>query len=131
MPNDTPAKEKTGLPPEWEEWCQRGSHSVGHRRRAVQRCMNEKKEVRGYYSDLLLDPTLPPTHSLYPSAEHTTFPKQNSEMVVESRIVNDMKSHLSEAEFWQAIEHLFVVGVAQKKIPELRQRHDSWSPARH
>ena len=93
------------------------------------RCINERKEVRGYYSDLLLDPNLPPTHSLYPSAEHTTFPKMDGEMVVESRIVNDMKSHLSDAEFWHAIEHLFLVGVAKKKIAKPGKRRDTWSPA--
>jgi hypothetical protein len=52
-------------------------------------------------------------------------------MVVETRIVNDMKSHLSDAEFWHAIEHLYFVGVAGKKIAEPCQRRDGWLPARH
>ena len=68
--------------------------------------MNAKGEVRGYYSDLLLDPELPDTHALYPSIEHITFPKQHGEIVVETRVVNDMKCILSEEEFWHAIEHL-------------------------
>ncbi len=131
MPSEPLTKEKANLPPAWEKWCNRGRYSVGHRRRAVLRCMNEKKEVRGYYSDLLLDPTLPATHSLYPSAEHIAFPKSDGEMVVETRIVNDIKSHLSEEEFWRAIEHLYVVGVARKKIPNSCQRRDSWVPERH
>ena len=54
----------------WEIWCNRGRPSVGHRRRAVTKCMNARGEVRGYYSNLILDPTLPPTHSLYPSIDH-------------------------------------------------------------
>ncbi len=95
------------------------------------KCMNAKGEVRGYYSDLVLDATLPPTHSLYPSIDHVTFPKQHGAIVVETRIVNDMKSHLSEKEFWHAIEHLFIVGAAQKKIPLLAARRDSWTPGRH
>jgi len=131
MPSDPFTKRAADLPYQWEAWCRRGRQSVGHRRRAVLRCMNGRKEVRGYYSDLVLDPTLSPTHSLYPSAEHRTFPKEDGEMVVESRIVNDMKSHLSESEFWHAIEHLFVVGIAQKKISEPYQRRDSWLPVRH
>lgn len=93
--------------------------------------MNENGEVRGHYSDLLLDPDLPPTHALYPSIEHVTFPKQHAETVVETRIVNDMKSILSEGEFWHAIEHLFVVGVDQKKIKSPIKRRDVWAPARH
>src|SRR5439155_13529967 len=99
-------KFETPLPAAWEAWCHRGRPSVGLRRSAVRRCMNAKGEVRGYYSDLLLDPELPDTHALYPSIEHITFPKQHGEIVVETRVVNDMKCILSEEEFWHAIEHL-------------------------
>jgi len=126
--NETHPKQ---LPEEWESWCHRGRSSVGHKRRAVMKCMNAQGEVRGYYSNLILDPTLPPTHSLYPSIDHVTFPKQHGAIVVETRIVNDMKGHLSEEEFWHAIEHLFVVGTAQKKIPPSAARRDSWTPRRH
>ncbi|KKR70480.1 MAG: Proline-tRNA ligase, partial [Candidatus Woesebacteria bacterium GW2011_GWA2_40_7b] len=75
-------------------------------------------KIRGYYSDLELDPTAMPSSSLYPSAEHTTYPKKDSQMVVEARIINDMKSHLSEEEFWYAVEHLYAVGREKGKIKE-------------
>jgi hypothetical protein len=123
--------ESKSLSEAWEIWCRRGRSSVGHKRRAVLKCMNAQGEIRGFYSNLILDPTLPPTHSLYPSIDHVTFPKRHGEIVVETRIVNDMKSHLSEEEFWHAIEHLFVVGTAQKKIPSSAARRDSWAPGRH
>jgi len=125
-----PTNDNEPLPAAWEAWCKRGRPSAGHRRRAVRQLL-KNGEVRGYYSDLLLDPTLPDTHPLYPSVEHTSYPKQPAEIVVETRIVNDMKSILSEKEFWHVIEHLFVVGTAQKKIMEPCQRRDAWSPARH
>ena len=115
----------------WEIWCHRGRLSVGNRRRAVLRCMDDNGDVRGYHSDLLLDPTLPPTHSLYPSIEHLTFPKLDSEVVVETRIVNDMKSHLSETDFWQMIEHLYVVGRTRDRIPASAARRDSWTLGRN
>ena len=67
------------------------------------KCMDPQGKVRGYYSGLLLDPTL----------------------------VNDMKCHLSEDEFWGAVEHLGAVGLAHGKItPPLRQRK-KWTVARH
>ena len=132
MPTKPFTKEQANLPPEWEKWAKRGKPSPTHRRRAVLKCMNpETKEVRGWYSALPLNPNLPPTHSLYPSVEHTTHPKDHSEIVLESRIVNDMKSHLSGKEFWHAIEHLCRVGIDKGKIPQTPQRRDDWSPARH
>jgi hypothetical protein len=127
----TNLEEKKQLSDAWEVWCRRGSPSVRRRRCAALRCMNERGEIRGYYSDLVLDPTLPETHALYPSIEHTTFPKQHDEIVVETRVVNDMKGILSEEEFWHAIEHLFTVGAAQKKIPSAATRRDTLSPVRH
>ena len=70
---------------------------------------------------------------MYPSLEHLVDPKNHAEVAVEARIVNDMKSHLSEVEFWKVIEHLFIVGVEKKKItaPFGKRLSKSWSPARH
>lgn len=89
--------------------------------------------VRGFYSDLPLDPTLPPTHSLYPSHDHITYPRRDQEMVVEARVINDMKVHLGDAEFWRVIEHLYAVGVEKDKIPAgvARRLDAGWSPERH
>ena len=70
---------------------------------------------------------------MYPSFEHLVDPTNHQEAVVEARIFNDMKSHLSEAEFWQAIEHLFIVGVQKGKIkpPFGKRLPKGWSPAKH
>ena len=60
-------------------------------------------------------------------------PKNHAEAVVEARIINDMKSHLSETEFWKVIEHLFIIGVEKKKIapPYGKRLPKGWSPLRH
>lgn len=89
--------------------------------------------VRGYFSDIPMKPGLAPTHSMYPSLEHLSDPTNHDDTVVEARIFNDMKSHLSEDEFWLAIEHLFAVGVAKDKIkaPFGKRLPKNWSPAKH
>lgn len=68
-----------------------------------------------------------------PSFEHLVHPTNHAEAVVEARIINDMKSHLSENEFWLVIEHLFSVGLAKEKIkpPFGKRLSKGWSPARH
>jgi len=70
---------------------------------------------------------------MYPSLEHLAGPKNHAETVVEARIINDMKSHLSEEEFWRVIEHLFIVGFNKGKIvaPFGKRLPKGWSPARH
>jgi len=121
-------KEKANLPPEWEEWCKRGRYSIGNKRRAVLRCLNNGI-VKGYLSDLELNPKLDPGDSLYPSAEHLVPKGHDCEMVVEARIINDMKSHLNEVEFWQIIEHLAVVGIVKQKISNSKfERQDNFRP---
>jgi len=117
----------------WLEFCRRGHISQGNQRRSVESCLGADGTVRGHYSDLPLDPTLLPTHSMYPSHDHTTVPRDDREMVVDARVINDMKSHLSEAEFWLVVEHLFAVGVAKGCIPSgaPRRLSDTWSPVRH
>lgn len=70
---------------------------------------------------------------MYPSFEHLVDPRNHAEAVVEARIINDMKSHLSENEFWQMIEHLFVVGLEKGKIkpPFGKRLPKGWSPGKH
>jgi hypothetical protein len=116
----------------WEAFCNRGRYSVGHQRRSVRRCLGLHGMVRGWYSNLPLDPTIPCTRSMYPSHDHTTHPRDDREMVVDARIINDMKSHLSEAEFWLLIEHLYVVGREKGNIPPglPRRLADDWSSLR-
>ena len=70
---------------------------------------------------------------MYPSLEHLSGPKNHAETVVEARIFNDMKSHLSESEFWLVIEHFFIVGVGKGRIvaPFGKRLPKRWSPQRH
>ena len=70
---------------------------------------------------------------MYPSFEHLVDRDKHDDAVVEARIFNDMKSHLSESEFWLVIEHLFAVGLAKGKIkpPFGKRLPKRWSPARH
>lgn len=117
----------------WDDFCHRGSYSVTNQRRSVARCLGVDGIVRGWYSDLPLDPTIPVTRSMYPSHDHTTHPKNDQHMVVDARVVNDMKSHLDESEFWLLVEHLYAVGLAKGKIPQGAPQRlaDNWSSIRH
>jgi hypothetical protein len=115
---------------EWGKWCHRGRYSVGDKRRAILKSVRNR-EVMGYYSDFLLDPTLPVTHSLYPSVDHIRSRDDDSNTVVETRIINDMKSHLEENEFWQAIGHLHAVGIEKGTLPRNSKRRDSWRPKKN
>jgi len=121
------------VPTTWEKWCASGKHGKGARKKnAVLRCLNSG-HVRGCFSDIVLRPDLEVTHSMYPSLEHLAGPTNHSETVVEPRIINDMKSHLSEAEFWQVVEHLFAVGIEKRKImaPFGKRLKKGWAPERH
>lgn len=121
------------IPTPWKKWCTTGKNGRGARKKnAVLKCLTSG-HVRGYFSDLVLRPDLATTDSMYPSLEHLIDPKNHAEAVVEARIINDMKSHLSEAEFWKVIEHLFIIGVEKKKIvpPYGKRLPKGWSPARH
>ena len=120
------------IPTTWESWCKRGIHSGGRKKNAVLRSL-KSGSVRGYFSDFVLNPDLDPSNSMYPSVEHLVAPDNHDETVVEARIINDMKSHLSEDEFWQVIEHLFAVGIEKGKItPPLGKRLPrKWAPRNH
>jgi len=121
------------IPATWEKWCATGRHGKGARKKnAIQKCLYSG-HVRGYFSDIVLRPDLEDTHSMYPSLEHLAGPKNHTETVVEARIINDMKSHLSEEEFWRVIEHLFIVGIDKGKIraPFGKRLPKGWSPVRH
>jgi hypothetical protein len=121
------------IPVTWEKWCKTGKHGRGARKKnAVVKCLRSG-HVRGYFSDLVLRPDLADTDSMYPSLEHLVDPKNHTDTVVEARIINDMKSHLDEAEFWQVIEHLFIVGIEKEKIapPFGKRLPKGWSPKRH
>src|SRR3989442_524426 len=124
---------KQEIPATWEKWCMTGKHGRGARKKnAVLRCL-KSGHVRGYFSDILLRPDIDFTDSMYPSLDHLKDPRNHDEVVVEARIINDMKSHLGEGEFWQVIEHLFVVGVEKRKIkpPFGKRLPRAWSPKRH
>ena len=120
------------IPATWEKWCTTGKHAGARKRNAVLKCL-KSGHVRGHFSDIVLRPDLETTHSMYPSVEHLDGPKNHDATAVETRIFNDMKSHLSEKEFWIVIEHLFVVGLEKGKIraPFGKRLPKGWSPARH
>lgn len=89
--------------------------------------------VRGRYSDFLLDPTLSEKSALYPSHDHTSGRDDDSHMVVDARFINDMKSLLSEDEFWRVIEHLYSVGMEKGKVRRDKPQRlpSGWSPKRN
>ncbi len=118
------------IPAEWKGWCKTGRHKGPCKRNAIVRCL-KNGVVRGYFSGFPLDPKCLSTDSMYPSVEHLAG-RKNPDVVVETRIVNDMKSHLSEKEFWQLIGHLFLVGSAGGKVvpPAGKRLPGKWRPQR-
>ena len=121
------------IPTSWEKWCASGNHGRGDRKKNAVLKSLKNGQVCGYFSDIPLRPSLNSSHSMSPSFEHLVDPTNHSQAVVEARIVNQMKSHLSESEFWQMIEHLFAVGLDKGKIkpPFGKRLPKGWSPARH
>lgn len=95
--------------------------------------MCEDGAVRGYYSGMLLNPDLPETDPLYPSHDHLAGRDNHVEMVLEARVVNDMKTILSEQEFWLLIEHLYAIGRRKGRIQEQEPAMlpDGWHPIRN
>jgi hypothetical protein len=70
---------------------------------------------------------------MYPAHDHFTYPKDDEQMVVDAAVVNFMKAHLSESEFWRMVEHLFAVGIDKGAIPQEKPRRldDNWTSVRH
>jgi len=120
------------VPAPWSKWCTTGCHSPTTKKNALLKCFNSG-HVRGYFSDIPLRPDLDHTHSMYPSIDHLVDPTVHTETVVEARIINDMKSHLSEDEFWRVVEHLFAVGLQKGKLrpPFGKRLPKGWSPEKH
>jgi len=120
------------VPTTWESWCKRGIHGGARKKSAVLRSLSNG-QVRGYFSDIVLNPDMEPTDSMYPSVEHLVDPKDHTQIVVEARIFNDMKSHLTEKEFWGVVEHLFNIGIAKGKIkaPFGKRLPRNWRPQKH
>ncbi len=116
----------------WKEFCKKGNYSFGNQIASVERCIDKNGVVRGYYSDIPLDPTLLHTDAMYPSHDHLTYPKDDSKMAVDARVINDMKSIINEQELWVLIEHLYSVGRAKGKIPDrVAKQHNQWRPKRN
>lgn len=120
------------IPTTWEAWCKRGVHGGARKKSAVLRSLTSG-QVRGYFSDIVLNPDIDPCDSMYPSVEHLVHPKDHTQIVVEARIINDMKSHLTEDEFWRVVEHLFSIGIEKGKIkaPFGKRLPRSWRPEKH
>ena len=120
------------IPKPWAKWCTTRKHGGERKKNAVRKCL-VSGQVRGYFSDIPLRPDLGQSHSMYPSFEHLVDRENHDEAAVEARIINDMKSHLSESEFWRVIEHLFAVGVEKRKIkpPFGKRLPKGWSPVKH
>lgn len=115
----------------WSDFCRRGGYPRKMQEASVARCADMNGNVRGYYSDFLLNPELPHTNAMYPSHDHLAGRGSHSQMVVDTRVINDMKSILSEDELWRLVEHLYSVGCAKGRIPQRKaERHDDWTPTR-
>ena len=120
------------IDPQWDTFCNKGRIGRGDQRRSVARCVAEDGSVRGYYSDLVLDPTISETDALYPSHDHLVSRRDDTNMVVDVRVINDMKTILSEDEFWMVVEHLYAVGLEKRKIGSGTPKRlpHGWRPSR-
>lgn len=121
------------IPANWEKWCKTGIHGHGTtKKNAVMRCL-KNGHVRGYFSDIVLRPDTHTLDSMYPTLEHLNDPNDHDDAAVEACIFNQIKSHLSEKEFWQVIEHFFAVGVEKGAIkpPFGKRLPRGWAPKRN
>jgi len=105
------------IPENWRSFCRRGRYRVKDQEASVLKSMNEDGSVVGYHSGFRLDPNLKATDALYPSHDHLSGRDNDGNMVVDARFVNDMKTILSEEEFWIMVEHLYAMGRRKGTIP--------------
>ena len=120
------------IPDTWRSFCRRGRYRVRDQEASVLKCMLEDGAVVGYYSGFQLNPELKETDAMYPSHDHLSGRNDDGNMVVDARFVNDMKTILSEQEFWTMVEHLYAMGRRTGKIPEREASMlpAGWHPAR-
>lgn len=105
--------EKAGGKKKWRKWLDgqasrcfkrarkwSGASTREQWRRAIHRALRENRGGTGHYSGfpLSLDLTPPWTHALWPSVDHVKDPG-TVKVVLETRLVNDMKTILDEGEF--------------------------------
>ena len=121
------------LDAEWDSFYKRGKYSYSNQKKSAIRTQGENHQIRGYYSNLSLNPNLPRESAMYPSHDHLSFPKDDGEMVIDCRVINDMKSILTETEFWSVIEHIYAVGRSKGKISNKIpvRLNDDWKPSRN
>ena len=122
------------IPDNWCRFCNRGAIPASHQMASVRKCLCEDRTVRGGTdSGMLLNPDLPNTDALYPSHDHLAGRGNHTKLVVDARVVNDMKTILSEQEFWLLIEHLYAVGRRKGTIPQRDPATlpDGWHPSRN
>lgn len=127
---NTPITTADTLPKDWEAFCRKGKMPRKWQRASVLATGDPVKGLTGYYSGLPLNPGLAPEHVFYPSHDHLTGRDDHSRAVVETRLVNDMKSILNEDEFWRMVEHLYAVGLEKGKLPgnKARKLETKWLP---
>ncbi len=96
-------------------------------RERIIKALAKQRDGRGYFSrlPLKLSRLRPPTDALYPSVDHLDGPSKHR-IVIETRLFNDMKTILSERQFWSAIRHL--AEVSTEFIP--KKLNDNWKPHR-
>jgi hypothetical protein len=116
----------------WRNFCRRGRYPVRYQEASVKKCIQDDGTVIGYYSGLQLNPELQETDAMYPSHDHLIERSDHGNMVVDARLINDMKTILSEKEFWTVVEHLYAIGRRTGRIPgrEAQTLATDWHPAR-
>jgi hypothetical protein len=89
-------------------------------RRAVTAAV-ERSDGLCPYTGVPLDFDLPYTDAFYPSLDHVDGP-DSFELVVTTRLVNDMKNIMSEAEFLRLVEHIYRYRVAGDVRPPVESK---------
>ncbi len=135
--------EQQGGQDRWAKWVKNRAASCHSRAKKWKRRTNTKSAIpkkkdwtqaiiaalsacngTGAYSGWTLDVALPATSPLYPSVDHVAGLGAATARI-ETRLINDMKTILNEAEFKQVIGHLAsVLGAAAAPLS------DGWKPKR-
>lgn len=103
--------------------CRRSSRDIPRKewREAITKAVEDSDGLCPY-TGVPLDFDLPHTDAFYPSLDHVDGP-DSLDLVVTTRLVNDMKNIMSEGEFLRLVEHIYRYRVIGEIPPPMETRY--------
>jgi hypothetical protein len=102
--------------------CRRSSRDIPRKkwREAITKAVEDSDGLCPY-TGVKLNFDLPHTDAFYPSLDHVDGP-DSLDLVVTTRLVNDMKNIMSEGEFLRLVEHIYCYRVAGEIHPPVKAK---------